>query len=255
VTHRACSDSNPGGGEPESGAMIYATSDIHGYPSDLFRDLLTKAGFGPSDHLYVIGDVIDRNGDGGVAMLRWMMRQPNVTLLRGNHEAMMLDCSFLFTMDAVSLNLNELTPKQEYDLFLWHKNGGMTTIENLVKLNESDPEELTILLDYVQSAPVCAEVSVPMKRFVLVHGGLNGFYPEKPLEEYDQRDLVWTRPYINERYWDDRLVILGHTPTEYYGEKGRAFVTPTWIDIDTGAAGGGSPMLLRLDDLAEFYNS
>ena len=81
MTHRACSDSNPGGGEPESGAMIYATSDIHGYPSDLFRDLLTKAGFGPSDHLYVIGDVIDRNGDGGVAMLRWMMRQPNVTLL------------------------------------------------------------------------------------------------------------------------------------------------------------------------------
>ena len=254
MTHRACSDSNPGGGEPESGAMIYATSDIHGYPSDLFRDLLTKAGFGPSDHLYVIGDVIDRNGDGGVAMLRWMMRQPNVTLLRGNHEAMMLDCSFLFTMDAVSLNLNELTPKQEYDLFLWHRNGGMTTIENLVKLNESDPEELTILLDYVQSAPVCAEVSVPMKRFVLVHGGLNGFYPEKPLEEYDQRDLVWTRPYTNERYWDDRLVILGHTPTEYYGEKGRAFVTPTWIDIDTGAAGGGSPMLLRLDDLAEFDN-
>ena len=253
MTHRACSDSNPGGGEPESGAMIYATSDIHGYPSDLFRDLLTKAGFGPSDHLYVIGDVIDRNGDGGVAMLRWMMRQPNVTLLRGNHEAMMLDCLFLFTMDAVTLSLNELDPKQEYNLFLWHRNGGMTTIANLVKLNESDPEELTILLDYVQSAPVCAEVAVPMKQFVLVHGGLNGFRPEKPIEEYDQKDLVWTRPYISERYWDDRLVILGHTPTEYYGEKGRAFVTPTWIDIDTGAAGGGRPMLLRLDDLAEIY--
>ena len=233
--------------------MIYATSDIHGYPLDLFQDLLRKAGFGSSDHLYVIGDVIDRNGDGGVAMLRWMMRQPNVTLLRGNHEAMMLDCLFLFTMDAVTLSLNELDPKQEYNLFLWHRNGGMTTIANLVRLNESDPEELTILLDYVQSAPVCAEVAVPMKQFVLVHGGLNGFRPEKPIEEYDQKDLVWTRPYISERYWDDRLVILGHTPTEYYGEKGRAFVTPTWIDIDTGAAGGGRPMLLRLDDLAEIY--
>ena len=50
--------------------MIYATSDIHGYPLDSFLDLLKKVDFGPSDHLYVIGDVIDRNGDGGVAMLR-----------------------------------------------------------------------------------------------------------------------------------------------------------------------------------------
>jgi len=123
----------------------------------------------------------------------------------------------------------------------------------LMNLNQSDPEELVILLDYVQSAPVCAEVSVPMKQFVLVHGGLCDFSPGKPMEEYDPKDLVWTRPDIQERYWEDRLVILGHTPTEYYGEKGKAFVTPTWIDIDTGAAGGGSPMLLRLDDLAEYY--
>jgi serine/threonine protein phosphatase 1 len=233
--------------------MIFATSDLHGYPPERFQDLLSKAEFGSSDHLYVIGDVIDRNGDGGVAMLRWMMREPNVTLLRGNHEEMMLDCDFLFTMDAAALSVKELNAKQEHDLFFWHRNGGMTTIANLMNLNESDPEELIILLDYVQSAPVCAEVTVPMKQFVLVHGGFTGFRPEKPLQEYDQRDLVWTRPYITERYWDDRLVILGHTPTEYYGNKGRAFVTPTWIDIDTGAAGGGSPMLLRLDDLAEFY--
>ena len=31
------------------------------------------------------------------------------------------------------------------------------------------------------------------------------------------------------------------------------FCTDTWIDIDTGAAGGGAPMLLRLDDLRPFY--
>lgn len=233
--------------------MTFATSDLHGYPQDRFLDLLNKAGFGPSDQLYVIGDVIDRNGDGGVETLRWMMRQPNVTLLRGNHEAMMLDCSFLFTMDPAALNLKQLSPKQEYALCLWHRNGGMTTIANLTTLNASDPEELVLLLDYVQSAPVCAEVAVPMKQFVLVHGGLNGFRPDKPLEQYDPKDMVWTRPGAGERYWDDRLVILGHTPTDYYGAKGRAFVTPTWIDIDTGAARGGSPMLLRLDDLAEFY--
>ena len=52
--------------------MIFATSDLHGYPLDSFLRLLDKAGFSSSDRLYVIGDVIDRNGDGGVAALRWM---------------------------------------------------------------------------------------------------------------------------------------------------------------------------------------
>ena len=38
-----------------------------------------------------------------------------------------------------------------------------------------------------------------------------------------------------------------------FGEDGKMFRTDTWIDIDTGAAGGGAPMLLRLEDLQPFY--
>ena len=107
--------------------MIYATSDLHGYPLQSFLNLLAKVEFGPSDQLYVIGDVIDRNGDGGVAMLRWMMKQPNVTLLRGNHEAMLLDCDFLFTTDTDILSMRDLGPKQERDLYIWHRNGALVT--------------------------------------------------------------------------------------------------------------------------------
>lgn len=234
--------------------MIFATSDIHGYPLDGFLSLLEKAGFSASDHLYVIGDVIDRNGDGGVAMLRWMMRQENVTLIRGNHESMMLECGFAFTSDMDLTNLRLLTLEQEYSLLRWNRNGCLVTLENLLKLKEEDPDELTALLEYVRSAPLYVEAAVPMKRFVLVHGGLNCFDPGKELDEYSEEELVWTRPGIEERYWDDRLVILGHTPTQYFGaEKGRMLVTETWVDIDTGAAGGGSPMLLRLDDMCPFY--
>ena len=40
---------------------------------------------------------------------------------------------------------------------------------------------------------------------------------------------------------------------DMFGEKGKMFRSDTWIDIDTGASGGGSPMLLRLDDLKAFY--
>ena len=234
--------------------MIVATSDIHGYPLDGFLSLLEKAGFSASDHLYVIGDVIDRNGDGGVAMLRWMMRQENVTLIRGNHESMMLECGFAFTSDMDLTNLRLLTLEQEYSLLRWNRNGCLVTLENLLKLKKEDPDELTALLEYVRSAPLYVEAAVPMKRFVLVHGGLNCFDPGKELDEYSEEELVWTRPGIEERYWDDRLVILGHTPTQYFGaEKGRMLVTETWVDIDTGAAGGGSPMLLRLDDMCPFY--
>ena len=234
--------------------MIFATSDIHGYPLDGFLSLLEKAGFSASDHLYVIGDVIDRNGDGGVAMLRWMMRQENVTLIRGNHESMMLECGIAFTSDMDLTNLRLLTLEQEYSLLRWNRNGCLVTLENLLKLKEEDPDELTALLEYVRSAPLYVEAAVPMKRFVLVHGGLNCFDPGKELDEYSEEELVWTRPGIEERYWDDRLVILGHTPTQYFGaEKGRMLVTETWVDIDTGAAGGGSPMLLRLDDMCPFY--
>lgn len=234
--------------------MIFATSDIHGYPLESFQCLLEKAGFSASDQLYVIGDVIDRNGDGGVAMLRWMMRQENVMLIKGNHEVMMLECEFALKEDVDLTNLRKVTLEQEHSLLRWHRNGCLATLDSLLKLKKNDPEELIRILDYVRSAPLYMETAVPMKRFVLVHGGLNCFEPEKGLEEYGTEDLVWTRPGIEDRYWDDRLVILGHTPTRYFGaEKGKMLVTDTWVDIDTGAAGGGSPMILRLDDMCPFY--
>lgn len=53
--------------------MIYVTSDLHGYPlSDCLR-LLDSAHFSDEDDLIILGDVIDRNGDGGIGTLRWML--------------------------------------------------------------------------------------------------------------------------------------------------------------------------------------
>ena len=89
--------------------MHYATSDLHGFPLDDFLRLLDKAGFSEDDELYVLGDVIDRNGDGGIETLRWMMRQPNVTMLLGNHEAMLLGCDFIFT-SVTDESLHAVTP-------------------------------------------------------------------------------------------------------------------------------------------------
>ena len=46
--------------------MNYVTSDLHGYPLADFLRLLDKARFSDADDLIILGDVIDRNGDGGV---------------------------------------------------------------------------------------------------------------------------------------------------------------------------------------------
>ena len=70
-------------------------SDIHGYSKDKTMSLLQQAGFDKNDFMYVLGDVIDR-GEDGIKMLQWMMEQPNVELILGNHEAMFLSCGFIF---------------------------------------------------------------------------------------------------------------------------------------------------------------
>ena len=65
--------------------MTYVISDLHGYPLKNFQQLLDKAAFSQADTLYILGDIIDRNGDGGVEMLCWLLSQPNIHLLLGNH--------------------------------------------------------------------------------------------------------------------------------------------------------------------------
>lgn len=231
--------------------MIYATSDIHGYPLDGFLRLLDDAGFGDGDALYVLGDVIDRNGDGGVAMLRWMMRQGNVKLLLGNHEAMLLGCAFLF--DDAAMTLGGMVHSRMEALYNWMRNGAEPTLESLRALRDADAEAVGEILACLRAAPLYACVSAGGRDFLLVHSGLENFSPDRPLSDYTPDELLWCRPSPGDRYFEDVLTLLGHTPTKYLGCPDRMLRTPTWIDIDTGAAGGGAPMLLRLDDLKPFY--
>lgn len=233
--------------------MIYAISDLHGCPPRQFFDLLEKAGFSDADFLFVLGDVIDR-GEHGVELLRWMAEQPNVQLLLGNHESMLLSCAFLFeevTDDTLAdLDIQKLELYQN-----WLENGGEPTVRELNKLLKSHPDVLEGLMDYVRSAPLYEVIEASGRNFVLVHGGLDHFDPEKPLDAYDPHDLLWARPCLDTRYYDNAMTVLGHTPSIMYGSmyRGRAVKTDTWICIDAGVVADFPPMLLRLDDLQEFY--
>jgi len=229
---------------------VYVTSDLHGYPFEKFQSLLKKANFSQADFLFILGDVIDRGTD-GVKYLVSLLEQPNVQLLLGNHEEMMLSCQFLF--DTITEDtINELDADKIDLLSTWMANGAEPTLKSLRALSLDTVESI---FEYLREAPLYETVLVGDKDFLLVHAGLGDFCPEKSLSDYSSDRLLWTRPNINDRYFQNVITVFGHTPTEFYGEeyKGRILKTGTWINIDTGAANGGSPMLLRLDDLTEFY--
>lgn len=233
--------------------MIYVTSDLHGYPLEQFLDLLSKADFSQDDFLFVLGDVIDRGAE-GVEILRWLTEQTNVQLILGNHEALMLSCDFLFE-SVTEESLSKLDTEKMRCLSTWMHNGAAPTIDGLRKILKEEPEVLESIMDYLRDAPLYDTVEAGGMKYILTHGGLGDFHPQRPLACYTPHDLFWTRPTLETRYFDDAVVIFGHTPTEFFGEqyRGKAIKTDTWICIDTGAATGNKPMLLRLDDLKEYY--
>lgn len=230
--------------------MIYVTSDLHGYPLEKVKEMLKKVGFSDDDYLFVLGDVIDRGMD-GIEILKWLSLQPNMELILGNHEAMMLSCEFLFD-EITEESISKLTGSKLYLYLNWKSNGARPTVNALSSIRT---EEIKYILEYLHEAPLYETVSVGGKDFLLSHSGLGNFNKNKKLSEYSEDDFLWNRPKLDDRYFDDVISVFGHTPTIYYGEefKGRAVVTDTWIDIDTGVSCGFSPMLLRLDDLKEFY--
>ena len=232
----------------------YAVSDLHGYPVEKFKALLDGVGFTDEDTLYVLGDVIDRNGDGGVELLRYIITQPNIELIIGNHEEMLLACGFLFNeISDDALPFSNIGNAMAY--FNYLSNGGRGTIESLRELSKNEPGVVGGILDYLRDAPHIGALTVGSRDFLLVHSGLGKFDPCKKISEYTQEDILWTRPELDTEYFEDIITVFGHTPTLYYGDEycGKVLKTHTWIDIDVGAGQGLPPALLRLDDLEVFY--
>ena len=137
----------------------------------------------------------------------------------------------------------------------WYRNGGEITMQGMSQLRKRDPELYDGIIDYLNDAPLYEELSIGGKSFILVHGGLGNFSPDKAMTDYNAHDLLWARPTMDDVYYTDKYTVFGHTPAYYLNPDApnRAVKTATWICVDTGAACGGSPMLLRLDDMEEFY--
>lgn len=236
--------------------MTYVISDLHDYKLEKLKMLLAKANFSDNDFLYILGDVVDRNGDGGVEMLCWLLAQPNIYLILGNHEAMLLSCSFVLEqvtdefVESLSKH-NQIEILSEY-MF----NGGDVTLKALSDLNKCSPETVADIFDYLREAPLYDIVEIDGTNYLLTHSGIDNFEKGKPLSSYKPDDFLWNRPSLDDEYFEKSITVFGHTPTICFGEeyKGKIIKTKTWIDIDVGASGGFEPVLLRLDDMTEFRN-
>ena len=182
------------------------------------------------------------------------LEQPNVQLILGNHEAMLLSCAFVFE-EITNESLQNVTSEKLELLNTYMQNGGDVTLKALQKLNKSSPETVSYILDYLRDAPLYETVSTEGNDFLLVHSGIDNFNKSKKLFQYTANDFLWTWPELSDEYYDDIITVFGHTPTLSYGKEytGKILKTRTWIDIDVGVAYGQKPALLRLDDLQELY--
>ena len=233
---------------------IYVTSDLHGLELKKLKELLKKVKFNDDDWLYILGDVVDRQNDGGVEVLVWLLEQYNVQLILGNHEAMLLANEFVFNEITEDSIKNIDAEKVEF-LNMYLSNGGDVTLKNLKILKASDNETFSSVFEYLKDCPVYETVSAGGNDFLLCHSGIDNFEKTKKLSQYSADDFIWAWPEITDEYYDDIRTVFGHTPTGGFGKEynGKILRTKTWIDVDIGGYFGNSPVLLRLDDLEEFY--
>ena len=189
--------------------MTYVISDLHGYPIEKLKILLEKANFGEDDFLYILGDVIDRNGDGGVA------------------------CAFLFD-EITDDSIADFDSEKIEILSNYQFNGGDVTLKSLAKLNKESSETVADILDYLRDCPLYETVTAGGKDYFLCHSGIDEFEKGKKISDYPADAFIWAWPEIDDEYFDDIITVFGHTPIINYGEQYRNKIikTRTWIDID-----------------------
>ena len=236
--------------------MIYVMSDIHGCYA-LFQRMCELIGFSEEDDLYILGDFIDR-GDQPIPLLLDCMDRINVYPLMGNHEAVMLKCIAGLPEIATLDNISDFYTEDGLNLFSgWMQNGGAVTLAQYLELPEERRHDLQL---YLGEFKLFEELVMPDGRqFIFTHSGIEGFRTDIPLEQYDADALLNARPKQSDRFFSDRMLVFGHTPTLTYPQlHGRAEVlfTDTYINIDCGAVfreAGGKLACLRLDDMEVFY--
>ena len=231
--------------------MIYVMSDLHGM-ADKYFAMLQKIGFSDEDDLYVLGDVVDR-GEKPMAILKDMSMRPNVFPIMGNHDKMALDVLRRLMVEITPETIqNHLTPETLRSASIWMRNGAQTTLDDFKRLSADEREAI---LDYLEEFAPYEVVQAGGRTFILVHAGLGGFRPDRPLDDYDIFELAFDRMNYDTPLFDgDVYLATGHTPTFVLTGKPESYHSQHNIDIDCGAVfAQGRLACLCLDTMEEFY--
>lgn len=232
----------------------YVMSDIHGQ-SEAYFEVLEQIHFQQwteEEHLYILGDVIDR-GVHSIKILQHIMEhQDKITLLMGNHEQMMI----------LSLPNTRIENFQSDTCQLWKASGGETTCTELVLL---DMDERGKILDFVRNLPTHKVISVNNQSYHLVHAMPDGAKSQKSTHQMTKEDkMLWGffKSYPNKK----EIAVFGHRCTAFYDPDFRdktqlpehfsIYQQDNFISIDCGCAYENKLSrlgCLRLEDGAEFY--
>lgn len=212
------------------GERVYAIGDVHGQAELLDLMLgrinadIALAGSGTRSRLVLLGDYIDRGLGSAkvIERLSTLSGMPiELTCLKGNHEAAMLD--FLAEAKAGPV---------------WVQYGGGETLASygvkppIAQADEKDWESarqalLAALPDYHLDFLKSLEPYVIIGPYLFVHAGID---PNKPLSEQGEAEFLWVRDaFLHSRKSLDHVVVHGHTPEPDYHHDNRR------IGIDTGA--------------------
>ena len=231
----------------------YVFGDVHGQYEQLV-ELMKKMKITDNDDLFFLGDIVDR-GSGSVKALQYLMTLPNCRCIAGNHEVMLLENMRFLLNEINKESLKLLSQKNMALLSDWINNGGLGTISQFAELSQ---EERRDILDFIGEFEAYIELEVNDQKYLLVHAGLDNFAEDKELYEYEIDDLVWVRTDYEIPYFEDVIVVTGHTPTQGIignPRPGYIYKANNHIALDCGAASSrGRLAALCLETGEEFYS-
>lgn len=212
---------------------VFAIADLHGN-WELWAQV--RAFLKPEDTLYVLGDAADRGPDGW-AIIKEILKTPNVKYLLGNHDVMLLD-TFIEDFDGFDSRI------------YWNHNGGFPTYCDIREDENADKylEKLAELPYYYRYENTKGDI---------IHLTHAGFDPDKEISELS--DLVWDRSHLFTKEWhgaDNEYCVFGHTPVPNLIGNAVEIKNCTAllcnghkIDIDNGYFATNVLPLLNLDTL------
>lgn len=226
--------------------MYYVMSDIHGCYDQLIKAL---DHWDPkTEHLVLMGDLVDRGPD-SLKVVRKAMeltkKYPDkVTVLKGNHEEMLLSWVLDVPVKEYGLYYNE-AHSETLKSFLGEEFKKRSRGQRGEYLLSNFKDEL----NFMRERPYFVETG----NLVFVHAGID--YNAKDWRE-ELTAMLWIRnEFLFSSKKIDKRVFFGHTPTQLIRgyEDNSVWESPcgTRVGIDGGVSMGGQLNALKVDNSGE----